>query len=160
MYKFFQNQPWGRVFHNINLSNLGNILQRNIRIDGVRESIFRVSRGTNFEIYLDIYHGDIFVDSMSYQSTQKDAGYAIAMCAYSKYQYVTKLTLLKHLYLNNSFVFLAIPCWLKALGICPQGFWIRADFPHKVSWCERHPNCKISLVNLHSELKGPAFYIK
>ena len=38
-----------RVFQNISLSNLGNVLQRDLRTDRARESIFRVSGGTNFE---------------------------------------------------------------------------------------------------------------
>ena len=41
-----------RVFCNENLSNLGNVLQRNLRIGRARESIFRVTGGTNFENFL------------------------------------------------------------------------------------------------------------
>ena len=46
---FFQNHPRKKVFCNVSLSNLENILQINLRTDGVRECIFRVSGGTNFE---------------------------------------------------------------------------------------------------------------
>ena len=38
-----------RVFRNQSLSNLENVLQRNLRTDKARECIFRVSEGTNFE---------------------------------------------------------------------------------------------------------------
>ena len=37
------------MFHNVNLSNFKNILQRNLRADRARETIFRVSGGTSFE---------------------------------------------------------------------------------------------------------------
>ena len=36
-------------FRNVNLSNLGNVLQRTFRTNRVRECIFRKSGGTNFE---------------------------------------------------------------------------------------------------------------
>ena len=36
-------------FRNLNLSNLGNVLQRNFRTNRVRECIFKASGGTNFE---------------------------------------------------------------------------------------------------------------
>ena len=35
----------------------------------------------------------------------------------------------------------------KALGICTERFCIRADFLHEARWWERHPICKISLIN-------------
>ena len=37
------------VFGNVNLSNLKNVLQRNLRTDRAGEGIFRASGGTNFE---------------------------------------------------------------------------------------------------------------
>ena len=37
------------MFHNVNLSNLENVLQRNLRTDMVREGIFSGSGGTNIE---------------------------------------------------------------------------------------------------------------
>ena len=39
----------GEVFRNVNLSNLENTLQRNLRSDRTKECIFRTSEGTNFE---------------------------------------------------------------------------------------------------------------
>ena len=49
------------VFRNVSLRNLGNVLQRNLRTDRVRECIFRVSGGTNFENFFPQCH---FVGSM------------------------------------------------------------------------------------------------
>ena len=49
IYEFFKNHPRKRVFCNESLSNLGNVLQRNLRVDRARECFFRVSGGTNFE---------------------------------------------------------------------------------------------------------------
>lgn len=37
------------MFRNVDLSNLENVLQRNLRADRARECVFRVSGGTNFE---------------------------------------------------------------------------------------------------------------
>ena len=51
------------------------------------------------------------------------------------------------------FFFSVIPIRLKALGICTEGFRVRADFLNAVRWWEGYPICKISLVNLYSELK-------
>ena len=51
-------------------------------------------------------------------------------------------------------VFPAVSCWLKALGICAEGLWIRADFLYEVRLSEEYPSRKISLVNLHTELKA------
>ena len=45
----FINHPRKRVFCNVSLSNLENLLQRNLRREWARECIFRVSGGTNFE---------------------------------------------------------------------------------------------------------------
>ena len=44
-----KNHPQGRVFCNVNLSNLENILQKNLRTGRARECIFRASGGTNLE---------------------------------------------------------------------------------------------------------------
>ena len=41
---------------------------------------------------------------------------------------------------------------LKALDVCAEGFWIRDNFFYEVRWLEGHRICKISLVNLHTEL--------
>ena len=41
--------PQRRVFCNVILSNLGNVLQRGVRTDMARECIFRVFGSTNFE---------------------------------------------------------------------------------------------------------------
>ena len=46
---FFLNHPRKRVFQNVSLSNLGNGLQKSLRTDRARESIFRVPGGKNFE---------------------------------------------------------------------------------------------------------------
>ena len=44
------------------LSNLENVLQRNLRTERARESIFRVSGGTTFKVaLLDTNPGDTFV---------------------------------------------------------------------------------------------------
>ena len=48
------------------------------------------------------------------------------------------MAILKHLYQNFFFfAFSATPCWLKALDICAEGFWIRANLLHEVRWYER-----------------------
>ena len=49
IYEFFKNHPQRGVFHNINLSNLEDALQRNIYTGRVRMCIFRACGGTNFE---------------------------------------------------------------------------------------------------------------
>ena len=49
IYRFFENHPRKRVFRNESLSDLGNVLQRNLRTDTARECIFKVFGGTNFE---------------------------------------------------------------------------------------------------------------
>ena len=46
-------------------------------------------------------------------------------------------------------VFPAVFCWLKALGICAEGSWVRVDFLYGVRLWE-------SLINLYSELKARA----
>ena len=43
-----KNYPQIKVFRNVNLSNLENVLQRNLRADRARECIFRASGGANF----------------------------------------------------------------------------------------------------------------
>ena len=43
------NHPQRGVFHNVSLSNMENILRRNLRMDRARECIFRESGGTRFE---------------------------------------------------------------------------------------------------------------
>ena len=48
-YMIFENDPQRKVFHNVNLSNLENVLQRNLITNWVRECTFRIVRGTNFE---------------------------------------------------------------------------------------------------------------
>ena len=45
----FKNHQCKRVFCNVSLSDLENVLQRNLRTDRAKECIFRVSGGTNFE---------------------------------------------------------------------------------------------------------------
>ena len=40
-----------RAFHNVNLSNLENLLQRNLRTGRAVECIFRESGETDFEIF-------------------------------------------------------------------------------------------------------------
>ena len=51
-------------------------------------------------------------------------------------------------------VFSAILCYLKTLGIYTEGIWIRTDLLYEVSWLEGHPMCKISPLDLYSELKA------
>ena len=53
------------MFCNVNLSNLENNLQRNLRRDRDRECIFRASGGTNFENFSTSNdHGGAFMGSM------------------------------------------------------------------------------------------------
>ena len=53
------------MFRNVNLSNLENVLQRNLRADRARECIFRVFGGTILKVYpLDGNHGGAFVNSI------------------------------------------------------------------------------------------------
>ena len=53
------------MFHNLNLSNLEKVLQRNLRTGRAKECSFRASEGTNFENFsLGVNHGDTFVDLM------------------------------------------------------------------------------------------------
>ena len=55
--KAMRQRSWSRnlkiihrkVLHNVSLSNLENVLQRNLTRVNARECIFRVSKGTNFE---------------------------------------------------------------------------------------------------------------
>ena len=49
IHEFHKKHPRRRVFRNVNLSNLGNILQRNLRTDRTGECIFRASIAANFE---------------------------------------------------------------------------------------------------------------
>ena len=46
---FFFNHPWKRIFRNLSLNNLENVLQRNLKTERARECIFSVFGGTNFE---------------------------------------------------------------------------------------------------------------
>ena len=45
----FKNHSGRKVFRNLNLGNLENVLQRNVGTDGARECIFRASEGTSFQ---------------------------------------------------------------------------------------------------------------
>ena len=67
---------------------------------------------------------------------------------------INHFAILKYLYLNTFFVFPALSCGLKALGICTKGLWIKADFLCEVTLWKGHSTHKISLVNLYSELKA------
>ena len=49
------------MFFNVNLNNLENILQRNLRTGRARESIFGASRGRNFENNTTHNHGSPFM---------------------------------------------------------------------------------------------------
>ena len=49
MYEFFKNHPRRGVLRNGNLSNLENVLQRNVRTDRAGDCIFKASGGTDFE---------------------------------------------------------------------------------------------------------------
>ena len=51
IYEFFKHHPL-RVFCNVNLSNLENVLQRNLMTEHGRECIFRASGGTNFRKFI------------------------------------------------------------------------------------------------------------
>ena len=64
------------MFHDVNLSNLVNVLQRNLKTDRPGEFIFRASGGTNFEFFsLSANHGGAFVGSMYVPICQKNSGY-------------------------------------------------------------------------------------
>ena len=47
--EFFKNYPPKRIFRNESISNLENVLQRNLRTDTARECIFKVSECINLE---------------------------------------------------------------------------------------------------------------
>ena len=49
IYEFCKNHWQRRLSHNVNLSNLKNVLQQNLRTDRSKEYIFRAFEGTNFE---------------------------------------------------------------------------------------------------------------
>ena len=49
IYEFFKRHPERGVFCYVNLSNLENVLERNLRTDKTGEYIFWASGGTNFE---------------------------------------------------------------------------------------------------------------
>ena len=49
IFEFFKNHPQGKVFCNVNLSNLENNLQKNLTTEKDRECSFRAFGGTNFE---------------------------------------------------------------------------------------------------------------
>ena len=49
IYGFFKNDPQRKVFHNVDLSNFENVLQRSIRRGRSRECIFRTFWGTDFK---------------------------------------------------------------------------------------------------------------
>ena len=52
-------------------------------------------------------------------------------------------------------MFPSIPCRWKVLGICAEGFWIRANFLFGVRWLEGHRTCKINLVNFVQKSEEP-----
>ena len=49
IYKSFKNHLWRGVFRNVNLSNLENVLQRNLRTGKAEDCILKASGGTDFE---------------------------------------------------------------------------------------------------------------
>ena len=65
---------------NVNLSNLENVSERNLRTDRVGDCIFRASESTNFENFsARCQHG-------MYQSVQKNSGYVTAnLCQHPGY---------------------------------------------------------------------------
>ena len=78
MYEFFKNHPQRIVLHNVNSSNLENVLQRNVRTDRFRKCILRVSGGTNLKNFFcpaPTMVGPSWVQCM-YQSAQKNFEYA------------------------------------------------------------------------------------
>ena len=48
-YEFFKNHSGKGMFRNVNISNLENVLQRNLRKNRAGKCIFRACRGKNFE---------------------------------------------------------------------------------------------------------------
>ena len=48
---FLKNRPQRGVYRNVNLDNLENVLQINLRTDSAGEFIFRESGGTNFKSF-------------------------------------------------------------------------------------------------------------
>ena len=76
IYEFFKNQPQRRVFRNVRLSNLENVLQRNLRTGKARECILRVSGGTNFENFSAQRQPWQHLRGFNvYRSAQKNSGY-------------------------------------------------------------------------------------
>ena len=51
------------------------------------------------------------------------------------------------------FYYLSSCIMMISLGICAAGLLASVDFLYEVRLKERHPTCKIVLVNLYSKLK-------
>ena len=84
IYKLFKNHPRKRVFRNVSLSNLENVLQRNLRTDRASKCIFRVSGGTQI---LEIYpfgsnHGGTLMGSMFVPASPKNSRYVADLYYY------------------------------------------------------------------------------
>ena len=78
--EFSRNYPWRRVFCNVNLSNLENVFQRNLRTDRFWGCIFRASGGEKFEHFRVRHH----LVALSWvwcmcQSAQKNSGYVTVL---------------------------------------------------------------------------------
>ena len=64
------------MFCNINLSNLENVLQKNLRANRALECIFRTFGGTVLKVYpLGGNHGGAFVNSIYVPVYTKNSGY-------------------------------------------------------------------------------------
>ena len=81
IYRFFKNHPWRWVFHNIKLSNLKNVLQRNLRTDRPGSAFLEDHEAQVLKNFLlSGNHGGVFVGSMYILVFPKNIGYVTA-CA-------------------------------------------------------------------------------
>ena len=85
------------MFHNANLNNLGNILQRNLRAERARECIFKAFGGTILKVPTQQQPWWCLCEfHFMYRSAHKNSGYVtdawqkLARLAIDKVQYNTK----------------------------------------------------------------------
>ena len=98
IYEFLKNCPRRGVFHNVNLSNLENVLLRNLITDRAWEFIFRLSMGTNVNFFpLNANHGGAFVGLMHVPDCPKKLYSGWVFCEWDlfkkKFDICSKLTI-------------------------------------------------------------------
>ena len=86
------------MFHNVNLSNLENVLQRNVITDRAWKFIFRLSMGTNVNFFpLSANHGGAFVGLMHVPDCPKKLYSGWVFCEWDlfkkKFDICSKLTM-------------------------------------------------------------------